>query len=536
MLFRSGNYLSASLSVIPLNASIVGQVIRGYTSQSADLQQWQDSSGTVAARINSNGSFILSRSLYTSASLGVWASVNSDPVGGSTGIGLNVAAYNATSKGIVITGSASQTANLQEWQDSSGGNQASMTSYGKLFSNYLQSNYGILTGQATYTGGYNFISNPSFATNSTTFIVKGVASQTANLQELQNNAGTILASVSSSGNQLVGSATQAGKVYNTNSSGTESVTSPLTVRGTATGQNLIELWAYGKDAVISNAVGNGTSVVYTTTITHGYAVNDYVTIGGISHTGGSGSLNMYGGGTVTAVTTNTFTIANTSTATYVSGGYSRNAVYPGNILQAYRSDGMSLFTIGSSGGFAMADVMSVANVGYQQAGITVQPNLNTSAAIRMYGRNSQTAEILDVRNSISNSGGSNSIFAIIPDYSVSANSTGYSGWAYLRNSTAPTSNPTTGVYIYSENGSLKARGSGGVSAQFEAYAATDKPLIVKGAASQSANLQEWQDSSGNTLTAIQNTGEIVLGTKPSGSGVYYTLSRSEEHTSELQSH
>ena len=77
-----------------------------------------------------------------------------------------------------------------------------MTSYGKLFSNYLQSNYGILTGGAIYGGGYNFISNPTFATADTTLIVKAVTSQTANLQEWQNSAGTVLAKINASGEQV----------------------------------------------------------------------------------------------------------------------------------------------------------------------------------------------------------------------------------------------------------------------------------------------------------------------------------------------
>jgi hypothetical protein len=74
-----------------------------------------------------------------------------------------------------------------------------MTDIGKLFSNYLQSSYGILTGNATYAGGYNFISNPSFATTDVSLIVKAVTSQTANLQEWQNSAGSIVSSIGPTG-------------------------------------------------------------------------------------------------------------------------------------------------------------------------------------------------------------------------------------------------------------------------------------------------------------------------------------------------
>lgn len=40
--------------------------------------------------------------------------------------------------------------------------------------------------------------------------------------------------------------------------------------------------------------------------------------------------------------------------------------------------------------------------------------------------------------------------------------------------------------------------------------ATDKGLIVKGAAAQSANLQEWQNSVGSTLVSIDSSGNITL--------------------------
>lgn len=48
----------------------------------------------------------------------------------------------------------------------------------------------------------------------------------------------------------------------------------------------------------------------------------------------------------------------------------------------------------------------------------------------------------------------------------------------------------------------------GAQLQIETNAAATKGLIVKGAASQSANLQEWQNSSGTPLLQISSTGDI----------------------------
>lgn len=43
-----------------------------------------------------------------------------------------------------------------------------------------------------------------------------------------------------------------------------------------------------------------------------------------------------------------------------------------------------------------------------------------------------------------------------------------------------------------------------------AQAATDVPVVVKGAASQTANLQEWQDSSGTSMLEVTSSGGLLL--------------------------
>lgn len=50
-----------------------------------------------------------------------------------------------------------------------------------------------------------------------------------------------------------------------------------------------------------------------------------------------------------------------------------------------------------------------------------------------------------------------------------------------------------------------------------ALAATDRPLTVKGFASQSANLQEWQNSSGAILAAMGPSGKVGIGQTPAAS-------------------
>ncbi|NDB59980.1 hypothetical protein EB001_16255, partial [bacterium] len=95
--------------------------------------------------------------------------------------------------------------NLQEWQDSTGTVLAKMSIYGLSMQagNNIGADY--FTSRTNGGGAYLIINGLSVTAQQRdasypTFIVKGVASQTANLQEWQNSAGSIYAKVDSSGN------------------------------------------------------------------------------------------------------------------------------------------------------------------------------------------------------------------------------------------------------------------------------------------------------------------------------------------------
>ena len=73
----------------------------------------------------------------------------------------------------------------------------------------------------------------------------------------------------------------------------------------------------GIQSTVTNAVGNGTTITYTV-IEHNYLVGMSVSITGVTPVGYNIS-----NATITAVTTTTFTISNTFTGTYTSGGTAR---------------------------------------------------------------------------------------------------------------------------------------------------------------------------------------------------------------------
>jgi hypothetical protein len=158
-----------------------GIVVRGAASQSVNLQEWQASDGTVIASITPLGGITASSNITQSSSGRTF-------IGGAADAGafLNIGIPTASRQGIVVRANASQTANLQEWQNSSGGVDTAITSTGRLSVRTTLADAGLNVG------------TPSAATVGA--IVRGVTSQTANLQEWQNSAGTALAKVDNLGN------------------------------------------------------------------------------------------------------------------------------------------------------------------------------------------------------------------------------------------------------------------------------------------------------------------------------------------------
>ncbi len=94
-------------------------------------------------------------------------------------------------------------------------------------------------------------------------------------------------------------------------------TTTVYAQNLAVSDNMIYL-NNGIATTITNAVGNGSSVVYTTQETHNYVIGMSVTITGVSPTAYNLSNQI-----ITGVSTNSFTIANSATGSYSSGGTAR---------------------------------------------------------------------------------------------------------------------------------------------------------------------------------------------------------------------
>ena len=102
--------------------STIPLTIRAIASQTASLQQWQNSSSSPVASIATSGYF---------ATAG-YASIGSITQVATTALNINI--INPSNRGIVVRAAASQTANLQEWQTSTGTNLGWVDKDGSIYS------------------------------------------------------------------------------------------------------------------------------------------------------------------------------------------------------------------------------------------------------------------------------------------------------------------------------------------------------------------------------------------------------------------
>jgi hypothetical protein len=182
-------------SITSEGTAVVPLVLKGASGQTGFLTEWQNSGGTVLASI-SNVGHVRTTSLRFSANNGTLEDANgvSPYVVFTTG-NIRFDARTSTFIPLVVRGVASQSANLQEWQNSGGTALAKIDSGGGIFGPN-----GAKLGLDTFSGvAYNGISNPSGVTTIPSLVVKANPSQTSNLQEWHNSAGTVRARVNSDG-------------------------------------------------------------------------------------------------------------------------------------------------------------------------------------------------------------------------------------------------------------------------------------------------------------------------------------------------
>ena len=216
----TGNLLfSYSPLITAANASSVGAIIRGASGQSADLTQWQDSSGTRQGYVSSGGNGIIFPGVYANYELYVQS-------GGASVLPLRV------------RGAASQSANLQEWQNSAGTTLIFMGSGGQL-----------RAGTSIAGTGWA-INNQVYGASVIPLVVRGATSQTANLQEWQDSAGTVHSGINASGFFFVGGASSPGGQIGIQ---TEAATNRgMVIKGSASQSANLQEWQNSAGTVLTH--------------------------------------------------------------------------------------------------------------------------------------------------------------------------------------------------------------------------------------------------------------------------------------------
>ena len=117
---------SSYLFVNQISSSVKGVIVKAATSSTSNLQEWQNSLSSPITIIDPSGN------IASSATLSIGS------LSANTGISILSTTSGASQKGIVVKAAPSQTANLQEWQDSSGNVLSRIDKNGSLFINEIE--------------------------------------------------------------------------------------------------------------------------------------------------------------------------------------------------------------------------------------------------------------------------------------------------------------------------------------------------------------------------------------------------------------
>ena len=205
---QNSSSINAKLSIYTGATTTTGLIIKGITGQTANVVEFWQSPSSVAFQIQ-QGTYPV---YINNLSVGNNVYTNYQIVGGaiSGGLGNVLHQFNSwnTSWAVMgVRGVASQTGNLQEWQNSAGTILAKVDSSGNITSGVINTTTVNASSQVvvTYEGRFGgaaangVVTAGCWTTTIPQFVARGVSGQTANMQEWQDSAGTVLAKVDKDG-------------------------------------------------------------------------------------------------------------------------------------------------------------------------------------------------------------------------------------------------------------------------------------------------------------------------------------------------
>jgi hypothetical protein len=232
---------------------------------------------------------------------------------------------------------------------------------------------------------------------------------------------------------------------------------------------------------LSGATGNGTTITYTTSGSLQLEPGMLVTITGVTPT----AYNITGTVVTAAAGGTTFTVTNAATGTYSSGG-TVTVVQSADITQIQNSAGTVLGGNNAVGQLYNGSTTTILTaVGGATTSATGNGSVATIGTTNPHGlANGDLVTVAGITPT-----GYNGTFVI----------TGVSSNAISYNNPTTAAQTVAGTISVPAQTSLISRSAGTVA------------LSVRGASSQLSNLQEWKNSSGTTLSAVDSVGNFTKG-------------------------
>jgi len=509
--FSSGgriNLADANPIIIDTSAStIVPLVAKGASGQSANLQQWQNSAGAVQAYVSNTGLGSFSQLMLPVASQ---ISNNVDSGQGylrfrSTGPIFTQGT--AANVGLVIQGASSQSANLQEWQNSSGTILSRVKSDGTL----QIGTETITTREYVQSRGMNLV------TNGTGGLGTNYNFTSASTLFTDVPAGTKLSYYSASGVQ---GAVATDELIPVDPNKTYRGTISVKQLGTASNSNFYAYAAmYDIDSngifpatsyinpstqtTLAQNLNVGDTVVYLTSTTNWTTVNGYLAVYGYKNSYGYQYpdytyTQRYKQISIITASNNSITLSSAwSGASAAAGTAAANTLAAGTykyfIISAAIPSSSSWTTyVGEIGGISSTN-------GWETNKFSAATAFIKIGWLSNYAPSTASSFMAVAGISLSEvSTGNLKVFdaKLTGDYSAS--------WFQVKDSSrlnVPTlnvdlTNSRVGINISSPSAALHS----------VAYSSTEIPLIVQGATSQSVNLQEWKNSSASVLASVNASG------------------------------
>lgn len=500
---------SPNTSLVAGAANHIPLVVKAFSAQSANLQQWQNSSGVSQLKVDASG--VLQDAAGTS-----WV-LNQNPESYSvlTDGQTQILTKDANTIGLVVrSGAITPVANLIEWQNFSGNPIGGISGSGNFSSASFQ--------VSSITGSYQNFNATSYMLYSNAgpnsllvaangvnvpLAVRGTAAQSGNLQEWQDTTPTTIAYVTPSGEMFAtGFRTRSGARYYSAGGGsyalyegaspntyllpTTSSHIPLMIRGTVSQSVALTEWQNSSAQIVAQMHASGQLNIGRITMGQNSVTE------GITGVSGTGTLLSSGNSNNGALRS-----ASDSQITLELRSYSATAT--ANVLEVRSGGGMSgtvLTTIKPSGR------MEVVNDALNSVVLIVKGATSQSADLQQWQDSSSV-----VKTSMSYDGTLRRVGSSTYSEFLTTHVSGDSVYRWTVDAAGKMMwDNGSGMGTYGPhielNGTAMSLDIQGWGLTILNNSASQVVTTVRGFSAQTANLQEWQDSASSVLAKVDSTG------------------------------